>query len=99
MKNLKNNIIKANNKEKKALSQNAWYSNYVARPISLVITRPFIHLHPNTICFLMVIVGLIALPFFAKGSYLSIILGAIILQAHYLLDHVDGNVARLMNKK
>ncbi len=97
--NLKEKIVKANDKEKKALSQNAWYSNHVARPISLWITKPFLNMHPNTICLIMILIGLASLPFFAMGGYFNIILGALILQIHYLFDHVDGNVARLMNKK
>lgn len=91
-------VVKANAKDK-SLQKNAWYSNHVARPISLLITKPFTYLEPTTVCFTMILVGLFSIPFFAYGSYTSIILGAIILQIHYILDHVDGNVARLMNKK
>lgn len=99
MGSIKKEIIKANNKEKKALSQNAWYSNHIARPISLWITKPFINFEPTQICFFMILIGLISLPFFAIGSYASILIGALILQVHYIFDHIDGNVARLMNKK
>jgi phosphatidylglycerophosphate synthase len=99
MKNLRHEIIKANDKEKIALSKNAWYSNHVARPISLWVTKPFIRLEPTFVCFIMILIGLAALPFFAIGGYLYIIIGALILQIHYIFDHIDGNVARLMNKK
>jgi phosphatidylglycerophosphate synthase len=95
---IKDKIIEANSKDK-TLIQNAWYSRNVARPISLYVTKPFIFLHPNTICLIMIIVGLLAIPFFIYGSYWSVIIGALILQVHYILDHVDGNVARLRNKR
>lgn len=95
---IKKRIIKANSKDK-SIAGNAWYSNYVARPISLLITKPFVKLYPEVICFIMVLIGLASLPFFLKGTYLSIIIGAVILQIHYIFDHIDGNVARLRNKK
>jgi len=91
-------IKKANAKEKE-LNNNAWYSRNVARHISLFITKPFVWMHPNTVCFIMILVGLLSIPFFIKGDYWSLIIGSLILQLHYVLDHVDGNVARLTNKK
>jgi len=96
--NIVKEIKKANAKEK-SLNTNSWYARKVARPISIVITKPFLWMHPNTITLIMILIGLLAMPFFALGTYKSIIIGALILQLHYILDHVDGNVARLTNKK
>ena len=91
--------IKKANKKEKALLTDAWYSQNVMRPISLFITKPFLIFEPTTICFTMCLIGLLSIPFFAFGTYLSIILGGIIFQIHYLVDHIDGNIARAKNKK
>jgi hypothetical protein len=91
-------IKKANEKDK-ALATNAWYARKVARPISLAVTKPFLWMHPNAVTLLMILVGLLAMPFLALGTYKSIIIGALILQVHYIIDHVDGNVARLTDKR
>jgi phosphatidylserine synthase len=91
--------IKKPTDEDKSLATNAWYSNNVTRPISYYLTKPFISLEPTTICFIMILLGLASLPFFLIGEYWSIIVGALVLQVHYIFDHIDGNVARATNKK
>lgn len=80
-------------------SNNVWYSRNVARPISFFLTKPFLIFEPTTICFIMVLIGLVSIPFFFLGGYWNIIIGALILQVHYIFDHIDGNIARVANKK
>jgi len=80
-------------------SNNVWYSRNVARPISFFLTKPFLIFEPTTICFIMILIGVASIPFFFLGGYWNIIIGALILQVHYIFDHIDGNIARVTNKK
>jgi len=98
-KEIKIEDIKKRNKQDKNIQQNGWYVRYVTRPISLPLTKLFISFHPNTITIFMILIGLFSIPFFLNGGYLSIIIGAIILQIHLVFDSVDGNVARITNKR
>jgi len=99
---LSNKLMKKVKDIKKASSQyasnNVWYSKNVARPISFFLTKPFLIFEPTTICFVMVLIGFASIPFFFLGGYWNIIIGSLILQLHYIFDHIDGNVARVMNK-
>ncbi|GJM70164.1 hypothetical protein HMSSN036_23800 [Paenibacillus macerans] len=79
------------------------------RPHEYIINRYYAHLidpfltklaydmklSPNSITIIAGVMGIMASGFFATNK---LVLGAIMLQLHYLLDCVDGNIARLTNR-
>lgn len=74
-----------------------WMARRVARPAALRVTwlvAPWpISAHGATACAWLAAVG--GTMAFAYGTPLSWLIGALFLQAWYLLDHVDGQLARL----
>ena len=69
---------------------------YVCRFFSIYITRFLIPLgiSANQVSLLMIITGILASCFFLSSSAVLFLLGALLLQLWYLLDNVDGEVAR-----
>ena len=53
---------------------------------------------PNQVTFVSFILFCISALFFSYGNHLNLIIGAIIFQLAYLLDYVDGSLARILNK-
>jgi len=81
-----------------------------AQPASETIFSVLIHRHfspylswlllrlnmtPNGVSVLSLIVGLLAAVYFGLGTYWNLIIGAVLLQFALLLDHCDGEVARV----
>ena len=79
---------------------NTWYQRKFSRKISIYLTWFFIHLKisGNTTSILVLITGIIAPLFFILGNYLYYVVGVLLLQLWYLLDHVDGELARYWKK-
>jgi phosphatidylglycerophosphate synthase len=98
MKNKNPSIKEIRDATSKYASTTVWYARTIARPISFFLTKPFLRFDPNTIGFMMILVGLASLPFFFLGGYWNIIIGALILQGYFMLDNIDGNVARVTKK-
>ena len=83
--------------EKRAIAHNDYFAFYIGRPISYVLTIPFLYLNlmPNTISLLSMIpliIGFI-MSYFAKTKS-TLIFVWILFFVWNLLDGVDGNVAR-----
>lgn len=75
----------------------SWMARRVARPGALRITwlvAPY-GVSANAVTWLAWLVGIAAAAQFAIGSPIAWLCGAICLQLWYLLDHVDGQLARL----
>jgi 1L-myo-inositol 1-phosphate cytidylyltransferase / CDP-L-myo-inositol myo-inositolphosphotransferase len=74
-----------------------WADTYLNRPSSRLLTRLFLNLRfsPNAVTTLSIALGLIAAAAFARGSYASGILGALLFQLSAIVDCCDGEVARL----
>lgn len=53
---------------------------------------------PNQVTVISLIVAFLASVFFSKGDVFSFFLGAILLECYYVLDCVDGQLARLKGK-
>lgn len=70
-----------------------WYGRHVMRTGSIFLTRIAIErgLTPNQITLASLIAGILSAVFFLSGAWL---LGILFLNLWYLLDHVDGEVAR-----
>jgi phosphatidylglycerophosphate synthase len=73
-----------------------WHGRHVCRPFSIYMTRVAILLgiSANTVTLIFFIIGLLACFFFTRGTGLGFLAGALTLQFWYLVDMVDGEVAR-----
>ena len=68
----------------------------LSEPIALILSKTSIT--PNQVSFMSVVSSVIAGIFFSLGEWLYLAIGYIFLQLTYLLDHVDGNLARYTGK-
>ena len=77
-----------------------WYGKHVCRKLSIYITWLFLKLNisPHIATLIFSVTGVISCVSFAVGGKLSFIIGALLLQLWYLLDHVDGEIARYIDK-
>lgn len=73
-----------------------WYMRYICRNISIYLTRLFIptRITANQVTFLSIITALASGIFFAFGNRWAVLLGAALFQLWYLIDCVDGEIAR-----
>ena len=73
-----------------------WYGRNFARKISIFITVLFvkINLHAMTATTIFLLCGIMSSVMFFLGDKTSMLVGAVLLQFWYILDHVDGEVAR-----
>lgn len=73
-----------------------WMARNITRDMALPVTWLALHfpISANFITLLSLITGISACLFFSFGSKISILIGSVMLQIWYLLDHVDGQVAR-----
>jgi len=72
-------------------------SQILNRPISLRISKLLLKtgITPNQISVLSFVIGLAGASFFFTGEYLYLILGAVLVHFHSIVDGCDGEVARL----
>jgi phosphatidylglycerophosphate synthase len=73
-----------------------WMARKVARPMALYLTRIVLPwgISANVVTAVAALTGLAAAAAFAYGPTYGLIAGAALLQLWYLLDHVDGQIAR-----
>jgi len=76
------------------------YDRIFIRKVSIYFTKLFLYtpITGNQVTLLMILVGAVASVFFVFGNHYMSIIGALILQLWYVLDHVDGEVARYRGK-
>lgn len=69
------------------------------RRISIIITKYLAktNITPNQVTFISFFIILFSAYLFSTGLYKNLIIGAILLQFGYILDSVDGEIARLKN--
>lgn len=93
-------IIKYNQNRKKEFDKTNFIFFYITRPISLLMTVPFIYLRitANQATFISFLFAIVASILFLYGEYSLAILGSILFLFYYLLDFVDGNLARYHQK-
>ncbi len=85
------------NPEKKASARNDYFAYYVGRPISYVLTVPFLYtsMSPNLISLLSIIPLLVGFAlFYSAQTKCYLYIGWLMYFIWNLLDGVDGNVAR-----
>ncbi len=73
-----------------------WMARKITRDMALPLTWGFLHMpiSANGVTFISLIIGLLGCIFFSFGTEIYLLWGAILLQFWYLLDHVDGQIAR-----
>jgi len=79
---------------------NTFYERIMARKLSIYVTKIFLYtnISANGVSFIMLFVGIIASILFGFGDYIYSLLGVLLLQFWYVLDHTDGEVARYRKK-
>ena len=84
----------------KAIEEEPFCMSYFARPLANIITPFFFNtgFTADNIITLRLILGLIALVFFATGIFELSILAVVIFGFAFVLDCVDGNLSRLQDK-
>jgi phosphatidylglycerophosphate synthase len=78
-------------------SSDGWVDHYLNRKLSPWFSRWFLRLAlaPNQVTLIALAIGLLAALSFAHGSWLSGVVGALLLQWSAIIDCCDGEVARL----
>jgi phosphatidylglycerophosphate synthase len=73
------------------------FARYINRRISLLITRLLMNtgVHPNQVSLFTLALGIAAGVICASGGWLAALIGAVCLEAHSIIDGVDGELARL----
>ncbi|HTL48789.1 MAG TPA: hypothetical protein VL688_12085 [Verrucomicrobiae bacterium] len=72
------------------------YMRYVSRSLSIFLTRALIPtaVTPDQVSFVMILTGLLSAVFFLCPDKIVFFLGTLVLQFWYILDCVDGELAR-----
>ncbi len=73
-----------------------WYMRHVSRFFSIYFTRLLLPTRatPNQVSFAMIVVGVLSTLFFLSTATNHFVIGAFLLQFWYILDCMDGEVAR-----
>ena len=81
---------------KLSLKRYSWWLRYVSRGISIYITALAIRLRltPNQVTFFSLLVGLIMSGVLLDGEPWAVFIGALLFQFFYILDSVDGELAK-----
>lgn len=81
-------------------SADNWHMKHIARAPSIYITWLLLHtpLSADGATLLMTIVGLAACAVFMSGTAYSFFIGSLMLQLWYIMDMVDGEIARYRRK-
>ena len=88
---------KTMSEEKRKMAKNDYFAFYIGRPLSYLLTIPFLYtdISPNTISILSIVPIIIGFVLMCVGTTKKILfLGWIMFFLWNLLDGVDGNVAR-----
>ncbi|MDA7979289.1 MAG: CDP-alcohol phosphatidyltransferase family protein [Pirellulales bacterium] len=78
-----------------------WMARRISRPLALRVTRVLVPygVSAHAMTFIALGVATAAVACFTCGTMVSWLVGAALLQLWYLLDHVDGQLARYANKE
>lgn len=94
---IKDMAEKTMTEEKKKQAKNDFFAFYIGRPLSYILTVPFLKLHikPNTVSLISIFPSIIGFLLIGFGETLELkILGWMMFFLWNLLDGVDGNIAR-----
>lgn len=78
-----------------------WLDIHLTRPLGLLWAHLFrlLHVHPNVVTLLSIVLGALAGCFFASAETQSVLLGILSLFVANLLDSADGQLARMTGQK
>ena len=88
---------KTMNPEKRSEAKNDFFAFYIGRPLSYILTVPFLYFNitPNTISVISIIPILLGfLAMYIAKTQIGLLIGWLLFFLWNLLDGVDGNVAR-----
>jgi len=76
--------------------ETVWYAKYVVRPYSIYITKILLYtpITANQVSLFGMIIGICGAFSIGYGTFRSGVVGVILLQFSYLLDCIDGEIAR-----
>jgi phosphatidylglycerophosphate synthase len=83
---------------KKTVLLDSWWGRYFLDPISIRLTwliANFTKLSPNAVTILSFLFSLISAYLFYRGETIYVVLGAFVYEFGFILDTVDGKLARL----
>lgn len=85
--------------EKREADRDDPWLYFVMRPISFYPTWLFLKLgiSANQTTLMGFMIGIVGLIFLASGAYWAMVVGAVLINTWFLLDVVDGNIARYTN--
>lgn len=79
-----------------------WWTEIVLRPFvykMVYIFANYTRLTPNHITILSFMIGMISAYYFLKGTSLYLIIGALLFELSYIIDRIDGRIARLKRQQ
>lgn len=74
-----------------------FFSVHLNRKVSLAVTRRIVDtgITPNTVTLIANAIGFVGVGLCFQGTWLALLIGAVLVQAQSVLDGVDGEIARL----
>lgn len=78
----------------------SWWGTLILEPLTLkptLLIAKYTRIKPNHITILSLIFNVFSAVCFFQGTYLSLILGAFLFELSFILDYMDGTLARLTN--
>ncbi len=81
---------------RKLIEENSRFSKIYTRKVSIYLTKALLYtsITADQVTLLFALIGIVGALLFAFGFYWYSIVGALLLQVMYLVDHSDGEVAR-----
>jgi len=76
----------------------SWWGTLIMEPLTLrptLLIAKYTRIKPNHITLLSLIFNVFSIIFFFQGTRLSLVLGAFLFELSFILDYVDGTLARL----
>lgn len=88
-------------REKAGYAEYTSFHHWLIHEIGFYLTKVFLHLPftPNQITIFWMVFQLLSTFIVLKGTYWYILLGTFLFQFGYILDTIDGQVARMRNQK
>jgi phosphatidylglycerophosphate synthase len=80
--------------------RDAWWTVFLVDPLAtrlLMVLARFKFVTPNGVTWAALVFGLVSAGFFLAGDMVSLIIGAVLYHFSFVLDCVDGKLARLKN--
>lgn len=78
-------------------AKDGWWASIFSGPLANRLLEPIADIQaitPNHITIFSLFIGLVAAYFFAQGNHTSLIIGAVLVQLSFVIDCMDGQLAR-----